>query len=153
MTLIIWPYILRWPTSKLHNLNTISLTCRKISPTLWMVMMFYNSFTNSHCVMFIYLECGTSWTLCHRTGPSQCLQYNLLDLNFWDLRWSIMTYQNRLWSTTIIIWPYILIWPTSGLHNLDTIFLTCHKVSLTIRVIMTFYNSFTISHCIMFIYL
>ncbi len=68
-------------------------------------------------VMFIYLECGTLWTLCQWTGPSQCLQYIILDLNSGILQWSIMTWQNQLWSTTIIIWPYILIWLTSGLQS------------------------------------
>ena len=55
MTLIIWPYILIWPTSKLHNPDTILLMCHKVSPTLWVVIMFYNSFINSHCVIFMYL--------------------------------------------------------------------------------------------------
>ncbi len=152
--------------------------------------------------MFVYLECSTLWTLCQWTGPSQCLQYIILDLNsgiwrwsimtaiypymtdlritqsrynlpdisqgfsnimsghevlrlfhqftlcyvqisrmwyivnpltpdraitmssiyytwskFQNLRWSIMTCQNQLWSTTITIWPYIPIWPTSGLQS------------------------------------
>jgi hypothetical protein len=98
------PFILIWPTSGLHNLDTIFLTYHRVSPTLWVVMKFYNCFTNSHCVMFIYLECGTSWTLCHRTGPSQCLQYIILDLNSG-------LYGDQLWR------PFILTWLTSGLQS------------------------------------
>ena len=57
---IIEPYILIWLTSKLHNLDTIFLMCHKFSPTLLVVIIFYISFINSHCIMFMYLESGTS---------------------------------------------------------------------------------------------
>ena len=55
--------------------------CCKVSPTLQVVILFYNSFINSHCVMLMYAECGILWTLCHQTGPSQCLQYIILESN------------------------------------------------------------------------
>jgi hypothetical protein len=129
----IYPYM---TDLRITHLDTIFRTYHKVSQTLWVVMKFYNYFTNSHCVMFIYLECGTSWTLCHQTGPSQCLQYIILDLNS-------RIYGDQLWhaKTDCDLLQLLCSYMTRH-HNLGAIFLMCHKISPTLRVMMMFYNSF-----------
>jgi hypothetical protein len=57
ITLIIYPYILIWPTSKLHNLDTIFLVYRKVSPKLRVVIIFYNSFISHIVLCFVHPDC------------------------------------------------------------------------------------------------
>ena len=135
----IYPYMTDLKiTRPCYNLPNVSQGFSDIT----VVIIFYNSCINSHCVIFVYLECSTSWTLCHQRGLIQVS--NILYL--------IMTCQNRLWLAAIATLIISLYGLTSKWHNLDTIFLMCGKVSPTLQVVMKFYNSFINSHWDMFMY-